>query len=173
MTKYNWLAALLARSLAIHYPTRKQEPLMVNSILISLCKSRFLKAVNAAPPAGGGKDDKKGDKKDDKNKSADKNVKPGDKKANDKTVDNKTDSSMAKMTPKERRKAKKALRKKKREERRKLREQKRNTPLEVGGAVRFVGGLVTSVKRVSVQYTEDFGTTLPGYMDSTRVLGSN
>ncbi len=77
------------------------------------------------------------------------------------------------MTPKERRKAKKAIRKKKREERRKLRLERRNVVPEVGGAVRFVTGLATSLKRVGIQYTEDYGTTLPGYMDSTRVLGSN
>ncbi|MBK8952423.1 MAG: cell surface protein SprA [Chitinophagaceae bacterium] len=33
--------------------------------------------------------------------------------------------------------------------------------------------LATAVKRVGIQYTEDMGTTLPGYMDSTRVLGQN
>ncbi len=33
--------------------------------------------------------------------------------------------------------------------------------------------MATSLKRVGIQYTEDFGTTLPGYMDSTRFLGSN
>ena len=33
--------------------------------------------------------------------------------------------------------------------------------------------LATSLKRVGVQYNEDFGTTLPGYMDSTRLLGNN
>lgn len=44
---------------------------------------------------------------------------------------------------------------------------------EVSGAVRFVAKLLTSLKRVGVQYTQDFGTTLPGYMDSTQILGSN
>lgn len=44
---------------------------------------------------------------------------------------------------------------------------------EVGGVVKFVAKMVTSLKRVGIQYTEDFGTTLPGYMDSTRVLGYN
>jgi cell surface protein SprA len=44
---------------------------------------------------------------------------------------------------------------------------------ELGGAVKFMGRLITSLKRVGIQYTEDFGTTLPGYMDSTNVLGSN
>ncbi|HEX2628737.1 MAG TPA: cell surface protein SprA, partial [Chitinophagaceae bacterium] len=43
----------------------------------------------------------------------------------------------------------------------------------VGPIPRFFAKLLTSVKRVGIQYTEDFGTTLPGYMDSTRVLGNN
>lgn len=46
-------------------------------------------------------------------------------------------------------------------------------PMELGGAVKTIGGLVTALKRVGIQYTEDFGTTLPGYMDSTQVFGSN
>lgn len=33
--------------------------------------------------------------------------------------------------------------------------------------------LATSLKRVGVQYNEDMGTLLPGYLDSTRVLGMN
>ncbi|MFN4893080.1 MAG: cell surface protein SprA [Bacteroidota bacterium] len=44
---------------------------------------------------------------------------------------------------------------------------------EVGGLPRFIAQLATSVKRVGIQYTEDFGTTLPGYMDSTILMGSN
>ncbi|MGZ8551685.1 MAG: T9SS outer membrane translocon Sov/SprA, partial [Chitinophagaceae bacterium] len=44
---------------------------------------------------------------------------------------------------------------------------------EVGGAVRLIGGLATSLKRVGIQYNEDLGTMLPGYMDSTRILGAN
>ena len=33
--------------------------------------------------------------------------------------------------------------------------------------------LLTSVKRVGLQYTEDVGTELPGYLDSTQFLGMN
>jgi cell surface protein SprA len=33
--------------------------------------------------------------------------------------------------------------------------------------------LLTSLKRVGLQYSQDFGTTLPGYMDSTKILGYN
>lgn len=44
---------------------------------------------------------------------------------------------------------------------------------EVGAVPKFFLKLVTSLKRVGIQYVEDFGTTLPGYMDSTKVLGYN
>lgn len=43
----------------------------------------------------------------------------------------------------------------------------------VGAVPRFLAKLLTSVKRVGIQYSEDFGTTLPGYMDSTNILGMN
>lgn len=33
--------------------------------------------------------------------------------------------------------------------------------------------LATSLKRISLQYNEDLGTLLPGYLDSTRVFGMN
>lgn len=43
----------------------------------------------------------------------------------------------------------------------------------VAAVPRFLVGLATSVKRIGVQYNEDIGTLLPGYMDSTQVLGMN
>ncbi len=43
----------------------------------------------------------------------------------------------------------------------------------VGTVPRFFGKLLTSVKQINVQYNEDLGTLLPGYMDSTRALGMN
>jgi cell surface protein SprA len=39
--------------------------------------------------------------------------------------------------------------------------------------LRFVGGLVMMVKRATFSYTENQGTTLPGYMDSTQSFGMN
>ncbi|MEP6700016.1 MAG: cell surface protein SprA, partial [Bacteroidota bacterium] len=44
---------------------------------------------------------------------------------------------------------------------------------EIGNLPKFFLRLATSLKRVGIQYTEDFGTILPGYMDSTRILGYN
>jgi cell surface protein SprA len=43
----------------------------------------------------------------------------------------------------------------------------------VGTIPKAFAKLATSLKRISVQYTEDLGTLLPGYLDSTRVLGMN
>lgn len=44
---------------------------------------------------------------------------------------------------------------------------------EVNSIVKFVGRLITSVKRVSVTYNETGTTNLAGYTDSTRFLGTN
>ena len=40
-----------------------------------------------------------------------------------------------------------------------------------GNATRIFGHLITAVKRVGIQFNEDLGTLLPGYLDSTRILG--
>jgi cell surface protein SprA len=44
---------------------------------------------------------------------------------------------------------------------------------EISAVPKFFIKMLTSLKRVGVQYTQDFGTTLPGYMDSTKLLGYN
>ncbi|HEY0750037.1 MAG TPA: cell surface protein SprA, partial [Chitinophagaceae bacterium] len=43
----------------------------------------------------------------------------------------------------------------------------------VGTIPKFFTKILTSVKRIGFQYTEDLGTLLPGYLDSTRMLGMN
>jgi cell surface protein SprA len=48
-----------------------------------------------------------------------------------------------------------------------------NEPMVVPGAVKFLGKLLTSLKRVSVNYSENATATIYGYTDSTRVLGMN
>lgn len=70
----------------------------------------------------------------------------------------------------------KLMRKKMRLERKANRKSKVKTPNqapEVSGAMKAIAKLVTSVKRVGVQYTETAGTLLPGYLDSTKILGQN
>jgi cell surface protein SprA len=44
---------------------------------------------------------------------------------------------------------------------------------EISKVPRFFLQLATSLKRVGIQYTEDMGTLLPGYLDSTQALGMN
>lgn len=44
---------------------------------------------------------------------------------------------------------------------------------DIPGSLKFIGRLVTSVKRVSINYTETGTTNLAGYIDSTRALGMN
>jgi cell surface protein SprA len=46
-------------------------------------------------------------------------------------------------------------------------------PREVGGFAGLALNFATALKRTAIQYTEDFGTTLPGYMDSTQLMGLN
>lgn len=166
-TRYNWMAAsLLARRLGNTISNTQTKTVNGELNFDQLYnKSRFLRAVNSGPAPGGR------DKKDDK-KTDDKNPKQPTVKDTDKTPGI-ADSVWAKMTPKEKRKYRKDQRRKKREERRRLRQERKNAPMELGGAARFAGGLLTAVKRVGIQYTEDYGTTLPGYMDSTQVLGNN
>jgi cell surface protein SprA len=50
---------------------------------------------------------------------------------------------------------------------------KNNQPIEVGGFMKTTGRFLTMVKRSSVNYSENFRSRLPGYMDSTRALGQN
>ncbi|MBD0284224.1 MAG: cell surface protein SprA [Flavisolibacter sp.] len=43
----------------------------------------------------------------------------------------------------------------------------------VSGVPRFFARIATSLKRIGVQYNEDLGSLLPGYLDSTQFLGIN
>ncbi|RQO31778.1 cell surface protein SprA [Taibaiella sp. KBW10] len=53
------------------------------------------------------------------------------------------------------------------------RKAKQNILPEIGNGEKFLVRLATMVKRVNVDYTENMGTILPGYMDSTNYLGAN
>ncbi|MES1217405.1 MAG: cell surface protein SprA, partial [Bacteroidota bacterium] len=48
-----------------------------------------------------------------------------------------------------------------------------NEPMHISAVPKFFLQMITSLKRVTVQYGQDMGTMLPGYMDSTKVLGMN
>jgi cell surface protein SprA len=50
---------------------------------------------------------------------------------------------------------------------------KANRPVEMSPFMRGTGKFFTMVRRVSANYSENFRSRLPGYMDSTRFLGQN
>ncbi|HRF17952.1 MAG TPA: cell surface protein SprA, partial [Chitinophagaceae bacterium] len=199
-TKYNWLAgSLLARTPEIdlgntlsNTQTRTINGEMNFEMLYN--KSRFLRAVNTSapkqPPAnnqpGGDKNQPggKGDNKKEDKKSKNNKTKQGDNAGAQQKdqqqqqvvpgMPSQQDTSKAKLSKKERRKLAKLERKQQRLQKKQQRKKDPNRPLpEISGVPKAFLQLATSLKRVGIQYTEDMGTTLPGYMDSTRVLGYN
>ncbi|HEX6916243.1 MAG TPA: cell surface protein SprA [Chitinophagaceae bacterium] len=60
-----------------------------------------------------------------------------------------------------------------REQKRNARIAKNNQPVEIGGFMKATGKFLTMLKRTSVNYSENYRSRLPGYMDSTRFLGQN
>jgi len=60
-----------------------------------------------------------------------------------------------------------------REQKRAAKIAKNNQPLEVSGLLKATGKLLTMVKRASINYSENYNSRIPGYMDSTRFLGQN
>jgi len=70
-------------------------------------------------------------------------------------------------------KAKKAERARFRKELAAWKAKRRNILPEVSDGVRVAGRLVTMLKRVTFNYSENSGTILPGFMDSTQFLGVN
>ncbi|XZF13363.1 cell surface protein SprA [Chitinophagaceae bacterium MMS25-I14] len=67
----------------------------------------------------------------------------------------------------------KAEREKRKRDRKAARRARRNSVPEVSQGARIAGRILTMVKRATVNYSENSGTILPGYMDSTKVLGIN
>lgn len=49
----------------------------------------------------------------------------------------------------------------------------RSEPLELSGGVKAIGRIITAVKRISVNYTENATASIYGYTDSSRILGMN
>ncbi len=77
------------------------------------------------------------------------------------------------LTGKKKRQALQKWRQQKRDLRTAERLQRANEPVEMGGIERGAGKLLTMVKRASVNYTENYRSRVPGYMDSTQILGQN
>lgn len=186
--KYNWLAAsLLARNLGNKLSNTQTRSLNGELKFEELYnKWRFLRAVGTnAPdnsfgnqgtrPGSGSKNQRngKGDKGntgDTKqgNKTGDNTTKPGD--SGGDVINAARAQEVTYRIDTIRNKKGKIIRIKKR----KIKAPKQPKPLpEISAVPKFFLRLATSLKRAGIQYTEDFGTTLPGYMDSTQLFGTN
>lgn len=51
--------------------------------------------------------------------------------------------------------------------------QKQNMPYEASAVEKVIGSVVTMVKSVTFDYSENYRSRIPGYMDSTQFLGQN
>ncbi|MCX8018900.1 MAG: cell surface protein SprA [Chitinophagaceae bacterium] len=193
-TRYNWVAAsLLERTPEInlgHTLSNTQTRTLNGEFKLEelYYKSRLLRAIladnNTNIPGMPGRQndgDKKGKKEKDKGKNNKENI-------NVKTEEQKTQvedfifptqqqqqSAEPKADTIRNKKGKiiKIKKPKKKKEKKQKEPKDPNRLPEVGKFAKFFGRILTSVKRVGVQYTEDMGTTLPGYMDSTRIFGYN
>lgn len=74
---------------------------------------------------------------------------------------------------KKKRQALKKWRQLKRDERTAQRLLKAGEPTQLSGIERVAGRMVTMLKNVSVTYSENYRSRVPGYMDSVRALGQN
>lgn len=190
-TKYNWLAAsLLARNLGNTLSNTQTRTINGELKFEDLYnKWRFLRAVNSSTQKnnnqpGGAKNlpGSSGDKKD-KNNKKDKDNAGGGKQDNGSLQQQvapgtvlpgqQIDTAKGKKARQAAAKAAKARKKQERKEKKLAKKKDPNDLPEVGGVAKTFFRLLTSVKRVGIQLTEDFGTTLPGYMDSTKLVGYN
>jgi cell surface protein SprA len=187
-TKYNWLAgSLLARTAEIDLGNTlsNTQTRTINSELKFeelYNKWRFLRAVNSSspnqPPPGGGDKGKDGDGKKGKGKKGD-DAKGVDQKATipagtivDAPQQINTGGGIIRIDTIRNKKGK--IIRIKKIKAKKVKEKKNPNELpEIGKIPKFFLRLVTSLKRAGIQYTEDFGTSLPGYMDSTKIVGYN
>ncbi|TMI64385.1 MAG: cell surface protein SprA [Bacteroidetes bacterium] len=184
--RYNWQAAsLLARSLGNTLSNGNTKNLNGELNFEQLYdKSKFLRAVykpkeqninpNPAPadPNKGGGGKSGGGKSTGKNKNDKAAVPaavPGVKPIPQSLI-SPSDTAGKNLSPKQLRKL---IRQKKKEAKKQAREANKNNLPEVGGVTKAFFQVLTSVKHVGIQYTEELGTSLPGYLDSTRFMGHN
>lgn len=183
-TKYNWLAAsLLPEARLLGNTLSNTQTRTINGELKFeelYNKSRFLRAVNTESPRQpvnsnsgdkDGIDNKKGNNRKGNNAKNNTSASGSDKGSTPPTQLNPADGTVRYDTI--RNKKGKIVRIKKIKPK-KVKERKDPNQLpNIAGVPKAFLQVATALKRVGIQYTEDFGTTLPGYMDSTRVLGQN
>lgn len=166
-TSYNWIgASRIALSLGNILENSQENTINGEFDLTRLySKSRWLRALDNIPAPkpknAPGADKKKGDKT---------NTAPN----NTAGITVPTKAEVIKgLTGKAKDAAIKKWRQQKRDARLAMHLQKQNQPVELNSFVKTGGKLITMLKRVSVNYGENYKSRLPGYMDSTKILGQN
>ncbi len=168
---YNWIgASRVALSLGNTLENSQENTINGEFDLTRLySKSRLLRAIDNIPapkqkPAPGTTVDKKGKGKKD----------PTAPTTNTTGIQLKTKEEALKgLKGKAREIALKKWRQQRRDAKIAARLLKQNQPVELNDVFRTTGKLVTMLKRVSVNYSENFRSRLPGFMDSTKYLGNN
>ena len=159
-TTYNWIgSSLLAVNLGNTLENSRQNNINGEFDFTRLySKSRWLNAVNtpAAPkvPAAEDDEDAQTQKTQDSSQRTRAQVIKG-------------------LKGKKKKVALHTWRRQKRETRKAMREANFSQPMEIGGLARTGGRLLTMVKRASVNYSENFYSRVPGFTDTSRILGKN
>ncbi len=165
-TTYNWIGASRIALTLGNTLENSQENLINGEFDFSrlYSKSRWLRAIDNVPaPKPKNTQDKGADKKKGKTENTALT-----------SIVIKTKAEVTKgLTGEKRTAAIKKWRQQKRDARIAAQLQKQNTPIELNGAVRAGGKIITMLKRVSVNYGENYKSRLPGYMDSTKYIGNN
>jgi cell surface protein SprA len=163
-TSYNWIgASRLAINLGNTIENSQENNFNAQFNFASLYnKSKWLRALDVIPPPK--------PKPDPKQPVNVKDAQP--KNALGTTIPTKEEVVKG-LKGKKRRDALKKWRQMKRDARTAERLLKANQPTELNGFTRTVGKLVTMVRGVTVQYSENYRSRLPGYMDSTQYIGQN
>jgi cell surface protein SprA len=163
-TSYNWIgASRLAINLGNTIENSQENHFNAQFNFASLYnKSKWLRALDMIPPPK--------PKPDPKQPATVKDAQA--KNALGTTIPTKEEVVKG-LKGKKRREALKKWRQMKRDARTAERLLKANQPTELNGLTRTVGKLVTMVRGVNIEYSENYRSRLPGYMDSTQYIGQN
>lgn len=180
-TKYNWIAASrLATGLGNTIENGQDNTINGEFDMTRLyAKSRLLRAFDAGAPGGGGGSlpGRGGNKGKTRNGKTGGNPPPRPQNILGKEIPTREevvkDKEGKPLKGIAKRKALQKWRQQKRDLRTAQRLLRNSQPLELNFMERSFGGILTSLKRVSVNYSENYQSRVPGYMDSTRVLGQN
>ncbi|MEI8074855.1 MAG: cell surface protein SprA [Bacteroidota bacterium] len=176
-TSYNWIgASRVAINLGNAIENSQENNFNTQFSFGNLyAKSKWLRAIDNIPmsnpkPATNANDAKKSKGKKDMLKGTD--VKNSQQNSLGYAVPSK-EEALRGLTGKLRKEALVKWRQQKRDERTAQRMAKANQQIELNGFERGLGKLITMVKTVQVNYSANFRSRVPGYMDSSRALGQN